>query len=171
MTATDIVNALLEADAEYVGDPMQYALGAADVNYWAAPKSWVHELRALGFELKHGEYKDEQGKIHKYFASERTVKLKSGERMLLNVSEYTSPELEGQLGISVKEESKYYGLWGSRPIKPNELLQVTRDIIRRLENLQVEYSWNSYSHGLDEAVNKALLPYEFWHNERKVKKV
>ncbi len=158
---------MLEAD-EYVGDPTQYAIGAADKDYWTAPQPWVHQLRALGFHLSHNEYTNEQGEKIRYFSSEREVKLKSGEHMNVIVSGYTQPELEGQLGVSVGEAHESYSIWGSRPIKPNELMRVMRDIIRRLEAAN-SYDFDWGRSGTEQAVNKALRPYEFWRNERRKK--
>lgn len=177
MDAREIVSTLLEADLDYVGDLMQYAYDTKEKTAdWLVPKEhpWVHDLRSLGFKLKHNEYTprtgEDKGKRIEYWSAERDTKMKSGQRLRVTISQYDQPELDGAIGVSiyVPAEGSHdeHGIWGSTPIPKGKAKRVIADIIRRLERTKVEYDWNSYTRGLQETVDKILKPYDYWENNR-----
>lgn len=167
MIARDLVKGLLEVDADYFGDPMEYAIGAGEKESWKIPEGhpWVHVLRALHFKLKRNTYTPKNKPRKEFWSSERTVKLASGQVVGLTVAGYDQHELLDSVGLSITWDKGAY-IFGSRPIRPVELKRVMRDIIRRLERCQVESNWNSYTRGVQEAVNKVLRRYEYWFKKK-----
>lgn len=172
MNARALANALLEADEDYIGDPMTYAFDTASKDTWLVPHPWVHALRGLGFKLKHNEYTprlDKNPKKIEFWSAERAVQLKSGELLKLQASGYDQPELKDHVGLSISYKgtrSDEGGIYSTKPLSPVQLKPVLRDIIRRLERTEVEYDWNSYTRGVQETVNKVLKTYEYWENNR-----
>lgn len=179
MNAALLVARLLEMeDADYVGDPKTYALDTGSAETWKVPPghSWVHDLRALGFKLKHNSYTphsgEHEGKTIEYWSADKMVEMASGQTLHLIVSAYDQPHLLGFNGLTInyrqphQREQDASGIYGSRPIKGEELVSVMSDIVRRLEATSVEYETNSYTRGVAETVNALLKDYEYWENER-----
>lgn len=172
---------MLEADnEEYLGDPMQYALDTKENKAdWLVPKDheWIHTLRSLGFRLEDNHYDiktgDDAGKHVQFYSAERNVTLKSGEVVNIGVSAYEQPSLRGHVGINIEYLAKWRtgrgerpsGIYGSTPIPIKKAKRVLADMIRRLEQTEVEYD-NTYTQGVERAVNTALKKYEYWENNR-----
>ena len=171
MNARALANALLEADEDYVGDPMQYAFDTEKKDIWLVPKAhpWVHALRGLGFKLKHNEYTPRGGKHTEYWSAERDVEMKSGELLHITASGYDQPEMQGQVGVGInipREGNSSNSIYSTRPLKPDEVVAVVGDILKILQRTVRKYDYNSYTRGLQETVNRVLKKYEYWENER-----